>query len=537
MLVCLANCNNFMTTLAEDIDTVDAPPMPWDTLFPKQVTLFNAGIQDDSESVHPNSPVSMLVEGPRKSSKTIGVCHRVLRHMWETPNARVALIVKTTGSATDGGVWLDLVDIVMPIWVEANFGFEWATFDREGHPGPKTDSKTRTIYFRIRNYFGGESELRLISLEHDHQVKQRLKSSRFSCIWFSELSNFRDQKVFTTSWQQLRMYHLKPWQHLWVGDTNPSDEGEASWIYQLWFKRKGDLLKKHPSEFAMSLRKITFLLRDNLSLSEDEIQVLGELYSDDPGEYAREFEGKWVAGHGNRGKHFADIFSRFIHVIGEPHGNDAIELHPNTDTLFTGWDIGGSVNHAAGIMEKRVVIDASSGKEYSVFSVIDSIKHTDEQMSVSDLGLEMLEKMEALELLYGKKFDWVHWSDDTAINVWRPSSGTFDYLEIQIATEGRIVLNGVYKPDRSVEARVRLGRRLLRENRIYVSGKCMDVILMFENLKRGTSKTDVVQWSEHKHVWDWISYVLFMECQAELELMAEKPSVSRRSSDLSLQLA
>lgn len=131
--------------------------LPWETLFPRQVDLFNTGIEDDTLHLHPNCPPAVLVDGPRKSSKTIGVCHRILRHMYETPGARVALIVKTTGSATDGGVWLDLVDIIMPQWLEANFGFEYTTFDKDGNAGPKMDSKTRTNYFRIRNAFGGKA--------------------------------------------------------------------------------------------------------------------------------------------------------------------------------------------------------------------------------------------------------------------------------------------------------------------------------------------------------------------------------------------
>lgn len=514
--------------------------LPWETLFPRQIDLFNTGIEDDTSHLHPNCPPSVLVDGPRKSSKTIGVCHRILRHLWETPGARVALIVKTTGSATDGGVWLDLVDIVMPQWLESNFGFEYTTFDKDGNAGPKTDSKTRTIYFKVRNAFGGESELRLLSLQHDHEVKPRLKSSRFSAIWFSELSNFKDPNVFRVSWQQLRMYHLKPWQHLWIGDTNPSEDGEDSWIYNLWYKRRTEILatndKDKPNdEFALSLRKVTFVLKDNLLLTEAERQVLRQLYADDPGECAREYDGQWVKGHGNRGKHFSDLYSPSIHLIGDDE-SPMIELHRETETLYSGWDLGAAVNHAAVIMEKRLIRSPDGEREWPVFSVLDELLYTDEQKTTAELGLEMLEKMNAIEQEYGHAFTWVHYSDDTAINVWRPTSGTFDYLEILSVTDNKIRLLGVPKPMGSVQARVRLLRRLLREHRFYVSSGCKGVISMLENCRKGTTNRDYVEWNEWKHMFDAVTYVLFMECAADLEQILLRPN-ARIPTDLSMRLA
>ena len=529
-----------MTETTQDPIASDEIMMPWESLFPKQVQLFNTGIEDDCRVKHPNCPPAVLVDGPRRSSKTIGVCHRILRHLWETPAARVALIVKTVGSATDGGVWLDLVDIIIPQWLDSNFGFEYTTFDRDGNPGPKTDSKTRTIFFRVRNAHGGESELRLISIQHDDEIKPRLKSTRFSAIWFSELSNFRDPNVFRVSWQQLRMYHLKPWQHLWIGDTNPSDEGEDSWIYKLWYKRKVDLLTTSqgdmPSEFALSLRKLTFTLADNLVLTQEETEVMRQLYSDDPGELEREFEGKWTKGHGNRGKHFSDLFSRSVHVIGGEIGEeDYIEVSSSTDTLMVGWDLGSVVNHAAVIVEKRIVLAPDGKCEWPVFCVLDSLRYTDERKTIGELGLEVVEKMDMLEGIYKRKFHWQHWSDDTAITVWRPSSGSFDYMEILSVTNGRIRLDGVPKPANSIAARVRLIRRLLRERRLYVSSRCTDVIDMFLNCKQGGSQKEYVEWNEQKHTFDALSYVLFMEAAADLELVCLHPS-AKRNNDLSLEL-
>lgn len=336
------------------------------------------------------------------------------------------------------------------------------------------------------------------------------------------------------------MYHLQPWQHLWIGDTNPSDEGEDSWIYNLWYKRRTEILttndKDKPSdEFALSLRRITFALTDNLLLTEAERVVLKQLYADDPGESAREYDGLWVKGHGNKGKHFSDLFSHSVHVIGD-NENSMIELHSSTETLYSGWDLGSAVNHAAVLMEKRLIRSQDGEREWPVFSVLDELLYTDEQKTTAELGLEMLDKMRAIEDDYGRQFTWVHYSDDTAINVWRPSSGTFDYLEILSVTDNQIRLLGVPKPQGSVQARVRLLRRLLREHRFYVSASCKGVISMIENCKKGSTTRDYVEWNEHKHMFDAVSYVLFMECAADLEQVLLKPH-ARVPTDLSMNLA
>lgn len=505
------------------IEAPVTPKMPWELLYPKQLQLFNTGLELDCRDIHPSCPPAILCEGPRKTSKSIGCCHRVIRHMVDTVSARAALIVRTTGSATDGGVWNDLTEIVLPTWFEANCT-EFTSIDRRGNPGPKIDAKTRTIYFKIRNRYGGESELRLIPINHDDEVKPRLRSTRFSCIYFSELSNFHDARVFTGSWEQLRMFHLQPWQHLWLADTNPSDEGKDSWIYKLWFEKKISMNTdtRGGQEFLASLRRLHFALADNLSMTQTEREARLLLYADDEGELQREYYGNWTKGHGYKGKHFADIFSRDVHVIGDE--KQSIELDPTTVDLFTGWDIG-DVNHGAGIIERRYVKSADGTTEWSVWSIIDSILHTDEHISIGELGIEMTELMDNLHKQYGRDFRWTHYSDDSALTVYRPSSQSFDYQEIQVATNGRIELEGVSKPANSIRTRVQLVRKLIRMKRLFVSGKCNDVIEMFEGLRKGSTKDQYIEkGSVHKHVFDWISYVLYMELSDEMDHFSRRPA-------------
>lgn len=526
--------------------------MPWETLFPKQLKLYNTGIQADTEHVHPKCPPVIVVEGPRKSTKTSGVIHRFLRHVYETPGARAGIVAKRTKDATDGGVWDEILGSPVAAgaiedWIESGLT-EITTKDRDGNPGAITDSKTRTLYFRIRNYWGGESEVRLFPLQFDHQVKEVMRNLRYSCWWFSELSNFKDPNVFRASWMQLRMKHLKPWEHLWIADTNPDEEGTDCWIYKMFIEQRKELFEamfaapgtddvtmSALDQYRKSIRHIQFFLEDNLSMDATDRAIQRANYMDDPGELSREFEGLWVKGHGNKGKHFSDLFSESTHVVGS--GEEEIEISQSTQKLFTGWDIGAVSNHASGIMEKRLVNVAE--QEISVWNIIASLSKIGEQIDIRDLGVEMLAMMRNLEVHYKRKFEWTHYADDSALTVWRPSANTYDYMIIKAATNDEIELDGVPKPAGSVETRVKLIRKLLRTNRLYVSAKCQDVIDMLNNLHKGPKADEYVAWDKHKHVFDWISYVLFMECYKELEEIASRKrpnAIQRNNSAITVPL-
>lgn len=523
--------------------------MPWDLLYPKQIQLFNTGIETDAKIEHPDCPTILLVDGGRKMSKSHGVIHRNIRHLYETPGARTALVVKITRSATDGGIWNDVVgsDILpggeMQKWIDAGLT-EYTTENKFGGPAV-TDSKTRSIYFRIRNMHGGQSELRLFNLEHDHDVGPVMKSTKFSAIWFSELTNFQDPDVLRYSWEQLRMAHLEPWQHLWIGDTNPSPEGEDHWIYKFFYKREiisdGATRTAGMEQYLRSIKRITFFPQDHLGMSPTQWEIQRANYSHDPGEEARMVDGQWTKGHGNKGKHFADLFSRSIHVIGGgPGETDRIAVSSNTTTLRSGWDLGDGTNHGCGLLEKRMVTiqeKTETGevvtREVSSWNVLASILHIGEHISIGDIGIEMVKEMREIEEQCGRKFEYLHYSDDTALNRWRPTSSSFDYMEIRSATNDEIELLGVSKPSGSVRKRVQLVRKLLRQQRLFVAARCTDVIGMLENLAEGDKASDYVVWNKWKHVFDWMTYPMIAELAEELE-ERKRPAAIQEYSDSGL---
>ena len=492
----------------------DPDPEPWTPpLSLKQQEIFNAGTMEDAGAVHPDAPTALLVSGGRKSGKTIGVCHRVIRHLWEVKGARVALVSKTIRSMTDGGIWQDLLEVALPIWFESGIGIEFTTTDPQGMPGPKTHYTPKTLLFRVRNMHGGESELKLISLEHDQEVKAKLKQSRWSLIWFSELSLFKSADVFRTSIMQLRMVHLKPWQMLWIADTNPSEEGVSSWIYKQWYLKQPT---KENEIFCKSLRLIEVHLDDNPFIADGEKEYQRSLYKDDPGEFDREVDGKWTRGHGNKGKHFADVFIERAHVVGGGEGEtDQINVSKNTDTLYVGWDLG-TVNHSAVILEKNIV--QINNQEWTVWNVLDCLLYLGEQKTVSEFTLDFMLKMQEVQDINKRKMHFYHWADDSALNVYKGTAAGYDYLEVKAASNDAINLNGVQAPSGSVRMRVKLLRRLLRENRLWVSSRCTAVIEMLKECREGTTAKEYVDNDLHKHTFDALTYPIYMESAYELQM-------------------
>jgi hypothetical protein len=474
---------------------------PWvPKLSQKQLELFNCYHR------------YVLAAGGRRNGKTIGVGHKVFRHLWETQGARVGLVAKTIRSAKEGGAWSDLIEIVAPEWLgsgicgQSDLPIEYTTQSGSGIPGPRLDSATRTSSFRIRNWWGGESELILISLDNDEEAEVKLKSLRFSMFWFSELSNFKTRKVFKASIQQLRMFHLKDEQHQWISDTNPAEDGEDSWIYNLWFKERDR--KDHPDpEFQSQLKLFEFHLEDNPFLTPFQISELKGSNCDNQGEYDRNVLGKWTKGFGMQGKVFADVFQPNFHII-----KPAIDLEQDTEKLFTGWDMG-QVNFSYHILECRIV------NNLRIWMVIEELLAINDQIGTEEFGYQAYAKQLALEAHYERRFDWTHWSDDTALNVWRAAANGYDAGMIMNVTGGAVQLQAADKPKESVPTGIKIIRTLLRENRFFVGENCPKTIQMISDL----NETDIENDTELKHPFDSLRYPIYMEERRHI-ITASRPA-------------
>jgi len=492
------------------------------SLFGKQIEIFNCRKR------------ILLVSGTRYAGKSIAVVHRICRHLWETPGAQVAIFAKSRQLAKEMGIWTDLLTYAIPEWCESGIGFAYTTFDSNNQPGPKTDGVTRTPYFSIRNYYGGESQCRLFSIEHDHEVSSKVKGKRFSMIYFSELSMFKDRRILTITLPQLRMPHLTPQRkgdedlyHQWIADTNPDEDlGSKSWIYDVWYRERSQPARdKDEQVLRDSMGLIEMHWKDNPYLTEYEISLLNSTTRSDAALHEAYYDGVWGLGNSSRTFLFAPYYKESIHLIGGgPEEGDQIDVRSDSTILYTGWDLG-SVNHAAVILD-RWVRRMQDGQEQYCWSVLDEhIVFGEREEGTKGFALVMLSKIVELQKRWKKDWEWIHWSDSSALDVWRPTSESYDYQEILAATRGKIMLTGVIKPWNSVKSRVRLLQRLLKENRIYFSFRCKEVIDMIRNgLNDEKHQVD----PQHKHAFDALTYPIFMASREELmEATWDSPEASK----------
>jgi len=469
-------------------------------LAPKQARLFNCYKK------------FILCSGPVRSTKTIGCLHRLLRHAWETPQARISIFAKTVKSAFAGGVWSDLVEIVLPLWLKANMGMR-ITY------GPKVEGSTRLHSLGVANMYGGESEIQLRSLDYDFDVEAQVKSGRFSMFYFSELSNFKNRIVFDATTERLRMPHLRDDQHLWLADTNPDDSGAQSWIYSLFYVER--TAENHPfPDVQAKYELIEFDLSDNIWMTEAERNEIFARYAHDSDRRDRYCFGKWTTS--TEAGLFSEVFLADTHVLGKANtydGDDWEVILPSEtcSKMVTGWDIGTSKNHSAHILE-RIGGDGFAG---SIFHVLDEIVSVGTMLTVEDFTTLVDERIEfwtkyIREHCHSNLVEWRHWSDTSAFDTFRASLGCYDHMIVAVASEGRIMLQACPKGKGSIFKRVDLLRKLLFQNRIYVSARCVQTVKMLGSLKKGKTKMEPVQSNEMTHVFDSLTYALAPELINEL---------------------
>jgi phage terminase large subunit len=507
-------------------------------LFDRQLPVFNSRAR------------ALLVSGPRKSGKTWVVLHKLIRHMWETKGARLAMFSRTLKNSKEAGTWADLHQIILPEWIGANIGLRYTTYNAEGQPGFKVDGQTRTPRFKIRNAWGGESECMLFSLDFDGDVEDKLKEQRFSMIYFSELSKFRDRKILSVALPQLRMPHLKMDEQMWIADTNPSEEGESSWIYEVWYVERNLSYEKYADRkkerglpvmseesflnFQRGLQLVEIRPEENPFLDPRELEELKSTYSYDEGLYARYVLGKWVYGDGDHSRHFRTAFLA-KHVIGNCEDTDENNWilavpSPNSFQLISGWDLGDR-NHAAVLLDKVWL----NGK--SVFIVLDELESIGDEVSNEDFTVAFMQLVTNLEEQTGRQFDLERaWSDRSSIERYSATGDTFPYLQVYAASEERIFLRGVPKAKGSVRARVALIKQLLKQDRLFVSAHCKATKRMFKELKKGSTEVNYVVQDENKHIFDALSYPIFMECAEDLENMPDAGKSTQQRRPLIVQI-
>ncbi|MGW8178984.1 MAG: phage terminase large subunit, partial [bacterium] len=407
---------------------IDAQGYWYPELAPKQLEIYNSKGR------------CILASGPKMSGKTWGNLHRLIRHAIETPKARIGMFAKTVKNAKSGGVWADILDIVLPEWLDAGVT-KITTRKSDGTYGPKQDAQTRMMYIRLKNMYGSESEIQLHSIDNEREVEAIAKGTRFSMFYFAELSNFKSRLVFDITSDQLRMPGLEFWDHLWLADTNPSDDGPDSWIYKLWYEDRLDPDSKTPA-LQKQLALIEVMIRDNPYLSDEEREALMQRFSHDKDLYSRYIEGKWT--RASKGSLFGDYYREETHRIGNVDSINEEEwevLLPSDHchTLLTGWDLGDKY-HSAHIAEPIETVEGT------VYMILDEVNHiTDDNMGISEFVEKFMDRYEVWLKQCKREPSWRHWSDSAALTNYRAGAEGYDQNLVYRYSDGNVDLNGAPK--------------------------------------------------------------------------------------------
>lgn len=491
-------------------------------LSPKQFQVFNCYKQ------------YVLISGPRRSSKTVACLHRLLRHAWETPMARISMFARTRKSADQGGVFTDLMETVLPEWTGANMGMRICT----GHKNAPTqliDGSTRILYLDVSNVHGNKSRIQLHSLDYDFDIEASIRGTRFSMIYFSELSNFGNRIVFTISTEQLRMPHLRPDQHMWLADTNPAPEGHDSWIYKLFYKERLSEAHPYPSE-QKKYEVFEVGLPDNPFISESEKISIAARHAHDPDLMNRYYHGLWT--RRTESGLFSDVFVHETHVLGScdsMNEDDWELLLPSEDVskMLTGWDPGSSKNHSMHFLEKCG----------NVFHVLDEVISLGINLTTADFTDAVMVRLEfwktfIRDCCHTNPVEWRHWSDSSAFETFRAGGGAlgnYDHNIIAMQSDGEIMLRAAPKGRHSISKRIDIVRRLLFQNRLFVSARCVKTIEMLGGICRGKSSVELVEDSPLRHIFDSLSYALSAECFWEIN-EEWSPRVGASSNVVSVKL-
>lgn len=449
----------------------------------------------------------LLIHGPRMSGKTRGILHRVCKHLWMENRARVILFAKTIKSAAVAGSYRELVDDVVPEWMGGGFGFQYTV-------PPKTDAGTRTHHFKTTNRHGTESELFLFSVDHDREVEEKVKNVKATMIYFIELSNFKSRIVFDATFPSLRSDTVPFERRCWIGDTNPAEDGTDSWIHKLWMAKEVDphgTLDDETKELLLAnLREIQVLPEQNPFKDEQQWKLMQAAWAHSLDLTARYVHGHWVEDI-SKG-HFADVWMPERHVVGDigrPQSQQEVLVpSENCSEMITATDPGDRFQSSHFI--EKVFTDAGT-----VFCVVDEIYNDGELISLKDWTEAMMEVMDKYEGYvrqhYQRDLTWRHWGDAAVNNHWKSASGAYDANTIYHHSGGRIRMISAPKGSHSVKRRVDIIRKLLHEDRLLVSAKCVGTIEMLKKLKKGKGEIAFVARDKLKHRFDSLSYALDAE--------------------------
>lgn len=461
------------------------------------------------------------MSGPRSSTKTVSALHAIADNLWSVDGANFTMVVPTVTAGDDQGCWTQITEEIIPEWIAGGFGLEWVR-------KPSQSGVSKKLYCVVKNKFGTNSRLQLDSLQYEDEVEARFKNKNYSGLYISEASYYKQRRTFDVWQEVLRGKQYKEEDFLMLLDTNPADEGTDSWLYQMWWVDRladfGD--DKGKALFQKQLALMEFSVADNIFKDEAWHMVQKAKYQHSQDLYDRYYLGKWVKATDN--SIFYEQLNPSVHFVGD--SPSASEILPqillpqeNCFELGTGWDPG-LTNSAAIIYEKSYFLDARERK-VSRFSILDETVFIKSDASINDFTDEVMERIKWWEGFMGRDIVWRHFSDRSVFDT-RIIGNVYPHQLIYQQSGGKISLQAVERKPGSVYQRIDLVRKLLFDNRLFISKhKCPHLMESLQGLQPGKGNVAIQKTSKLKHVFDAMSYALISECFDELYQPTEASNV------------
>lgn len=412
----------------------------------------------------------ILVYGEKYSGKTyVSGGHKLVHHCVDEFNALAVVIVGSRGQAKQGGVWDKLFTMILPEW-QRNMGLQYTQSKNNDQNHPE---------FWIRNRHGGWSKVVLVSLQHGDQIKSRMRGYEPSYVFVDEVTLLPDDVFVWVNMQIGRDPNIKHPQ--WIGATNP--EGPSHWAFKTFWVECGfeDQYQSRPKDASRQVFHIPY--SDNEKNADPRyIERVKASVKYDKVEYDRMVHGIWVD-RPTGAAIFRDYYDPERHLKPPASGSSKF-LVPNPNfPIIIGYDPG-QVYTAIALMQRL------EAKDRHLWLVFDELILLKERVHYRKVVLDLFRKIYQWNNFWKQRnsgfsgFHCIHISDDSAINQFRPTTGSYDALEFEKHSRLLIAETDIFsglqpikmqpapKYGNSKQDRVRIMWKLLTEDRIVISRLC-----------------------------------------------------------------
>ena len=491
---------------------------------PKMGPIGYKILQTRSVKDRPEDVIVKLLYGERGSTKTNILLHDLVVHCYDDvakpevgkPNLMPLAVICTIfrSAATEGGAWEKLHSLVLPEWFDG-MGLEFTE--------PKQDDQKNRYCF-IANKWGGWSRVILKSIPYGENIRARLKGIEPSYFLSDEITEQSGPDYFFVPFQQIRRPTRAP--RCFSAACNPADTGEDHWVWKNMvmvpcktagndgpeIPDGGGRLKNLDEQFHV----YHVPLSENVHWTTEQKKayqntILAEARFDKSA-IDRLIKGIWTPRPTGEGL-FKEWFVPSIHIKGDAIKGVGLLPKPGYPITIS-YDLGQVWSSVT--FEQRIPTVKSN-----FWIVFDEIDHEKKRILYKNLAMEIIQHMRWWRTKVGYDFQYIHITDESAINQWRPGGGeggSYDALvferefnKFQEEFGGQpIKLMGCPKGAGSIAARVQLLQSKLYQSEFYVSATCQktrDMLMFLEADKKNPENPR--ETSRYTHKFDSVTYGMF----------------------------